>query len=360
MENKSVELYTSILGANTVAHYNIDGKKICPYFIAPWWEEPWLDIGVDLLNVARGSFFCMPFGGDDTGYNGKVEPVHGSCASENWTMISANDKNEEKTMYIEFSKGRGSIEKELKLIKGQTVFYERNTIKNYSGKYPVAFHPMIKLPDTSGTAHLSIGFVKDCFSAPIQFENPENGGYSLFKNNQQIKDIRKVKTVFGDTEDLTKQPIRIGFEDIILFFNDTNKQIGFTAITFKEEGFVYFQLKNPRKLKNTMLWFSNGGRHYAPWNGRCKSVLGIEDSISFFHYGAKASAEPNFLNEMGYETSILFKEEKEYNFELISGIAKVPSGFQAVESIETKEDGITIIGTDSSKIGVLLDLGFIK
>lgn len=196
------------MGANTVAYFNIDGKKICPYFIAPWWEEPWLDTGIDLLNICRGSFFCMPFGGDDPGYNGKPVPLHGSCANENWTMIGIDAKNNQKIMQIMFSEENGIIEKEIKLIRGQTAFYEKNTIKGYSGKYPVGFHPMIKLPDTTGKAHLSIGIVANCFSAPAPVENPDNGGYYPIKNNQQIKDIRKVKTVFGDTEDLSKQPIR--------------------------------------------------------------------------------------------------------------------------------------------------------
>jgi len=109
-----------------------------------------------------------------------------------------------------------------------------------------------------------------------------------------------------------------------------------------------------------MLWISNGGRYYAPWNGRCNSVLGIEDSISFFHYGAKASVEKNFLTEMGYETFIQFDKDNTYSFELISGIAKTPSGFQGVESIESKEDGILIIGTNGSRIQVPLDLSYIK
>jgi len=37
-----------------------------------------------------------------------------------------------------------------------------------------------------------------------------------------------------------------------------------------------------------------------------------------------------------------------------------PSGFQGVESIESKEDGILIIGTNGSRIQVPLDLSYIK
>ena len=44
-----------------------------------------------------------------------------------------------------------------------------------------------------------------------------------------------------------------------------------------------------------MLWFSNGGRDYPPWNGRHVGVLGIEEGRSYAAYGHAASAADNPL-----------------------------------------------------------------
>ena len=51
-------------------------------------------------------------------------------------------------------------------------------------------------------------------------------------------------------------------------------------------------LKNPAQLPVTMLWFSNGGRSYAPWNGRHRDVLGVEDGCTWSLYGHAARSPP--------------------------------------------------------------------
>ena len=41
-----------------------------------------------------------------------------------------------------------------------------------------------------------------------------------------------------------------------------------SAVARPGGGDMALMLKNPAKLPVTMLWYSNGGRSYAPWNGR--------------------------------------------------------------------------------------------
>ncbi len=60
-------------------------------------------------------------------------------------------------------------------------------------------------------------------------------------------------------------------------------------------------LKNPADLPVTMLWISNGGRDYAPWNGRHRGVLGIEDGRTAI--GHAASIGDNWLKKEGVATA---------------------------------------------------------
>ena len=53
-----------------------------------------------------------------------------------------------------------------------------------------------------------------------------------------------------------------------------------------------------------MLWFSNGGRDYAPWNGRNVGVLGIEEGRAFSANGFKASVAENALSKTGVPTAL--------------------------------------------------------
>ena len=217
------------------------------------------------------------------------------------------------------------------------------------GACPVAYHPMIQLPHT-GRAHLKLGGIKLGYTTQYPHEDPEKGGYYLFRNDQKIDDLTCVETIYGDFEDLTNQPIRSGFEEVVFFENDKNNEFCFSAVTFIEEGFVYYQLKNPLIFNSIMLWISNGGRQYAPWKGRCKNVLALEDTISFFHYGAGASARENFLNSQGVLTACEMKKGSEYEFPIIYGVVPVQKGFCGVEDILPAADGILIIGKQGEKI----------
>jgi hypothetical protein len=50
-----------------------------------------------------------------------------------------------------------------------------------------------------------------------------------------------------------------------------------------------------------MLWYSHGGRDHAPWNGRHRGVLGIEDGCTAI--GHRQSIADNPLSEIGVATA---------------------------------------------------------
>ena len=56
-------------------------------------------------------------------------------------------------------------------------------------------------------------------------------------------------------------------------------------------------------LKHLLLWVSNRGRDYLPWNGenRC---LGIEPVTSAFDYGTSICSQPNPLSDAGAPTTV--------------------------------------------------------
>ncbi len=56
-------------------------------------------------------------------------------------------------------------------------------------------------------------------------------------------------------------------------------------------------------LPVTMLWYSNGGRSYAPWNGRHVGVLGIEDGVSAV--GHRQSLGDNAVAREGVPTALV-------------------------------------------------------
>ncbi len=119
----------------------------------------------------------------------------------------------------------------------------------------------------------------------------------------EIIDLNAAPCIDGSTTDLCRYPARRGFEDLsIAAARIRRRSLPGRPVTFPEQRFVWFALRDPKQLASTLLWFSNGGRHFPPWNGRHVNVMGIEDITAYFHAGLAASSRENPLNARGVPT----------------------------------------------------------
>jgi len=145
-----------------------------------------------------------------------------------------------------------------------------------------------------------------------------------------------------------------------MFISDPQLDFTYTAASVPDEGYLYFQLKNPKVLAQTVFWMSNGGRHYAPWNGRVTSVLGMEEVTSFFHYGIQKSVEKNLFKERGWKTTIDFDGKTVVHIKLIMGLVPIKKGFKGVRDIVRKDESVlTINGRGGKKIHVPCRVDFL-
>lgn len=354
IKNDFVSCHITEECAMNLIEFNVEGKSFSPFFIPPWWNEK-QDNTTALRRNLRGTFFCLPMGSSPKSKDSEEQvPVHGFSAHNKWTMISNTDCD----VALEYKKDKLCIHKDILLSKTNNVVYEKNYVSGYNGNSPVGFHPTIKLP--AGGASILAGGMKDVFTTPQFTESPAKGGYCLFKSNKVYDSLDKIETIYGDTENLNDMPIREGFEDLVMIGEDCSQDFGYTAVTYKEEKIVYFQLKNVKKLPLTMFWISNGGRYYEPWNGRCKSVLGIEECASYFLYGSEKSSALNMISEKGYKTAVEMQDDKTYTFEMIYGAVKLDNDFGKVEKIVKSEKGVSIIGSNGKSIEVEVNLGYLE
>ena len=124
--------------------------------------------------------------------------------------------------------------------------------------------------------------------------------------------------------------------------------------------------QNLRTLRHTILWISNGGRHYPPWSGRHTAVMGLEDTTSYFHYGLAESAKSNPLNRRGIPTAVRLNPKTPTVVNYIFGVAEIPAGFDRVKDLRARSGGIELLSAsgrrawtankDASTISVV-DLG---
>ena len=116
--------------------------------------------------------------------------------------------------------------------------------------------------------------------------------------------MRKFPRADGSEADLTRYPLGERHEDFAVGVEAPGRAFGWTTVARNEERDLYLSLRNAARLPMTMLWFSNGGRDYAPWNGRHVHVLGVEEGMNRALLGHSAKQIPNALDAAGVPTGL--------------------------------------------------------
>jgi hypothetical protein len=340
--------------------FRLDHRLVFPFSVAPWAEEK-LESGTPaLLRALRGDFFCAPFGGNGTPWRGEKHPPHGETANATWKLKAFERTGDRATLQAELFTGvrAGRVAKFITLVEGHSAVYQRHVI-TARGPMCLGHHAMVKFPDAPGSGVISTSRFTHAQVFPGAFESPENRGYQSLQPGATFRSLDRVPLLNGGTTDLTRYPARKGFEDLVMLTADATLPFAWTAVTFPQERYVWFALKDPRVLRHTVFWISNGGRHYPPWNGRHTSVMGIEDVTSYFHYGLAESAAPNPLNRRGIPTTLTLDPKKPTAVNYVMAVAAIPAGFDRVKAIKKTADGVELTAANGKRARAVLDVGFL-
>ncbi|MDR1144732.1 MAG: hypothetical protein LBK71_01170 [Verrucomicrobiales bacterium] len=340
--------------------FRLGRRWIEPYDLAPWAEEP-LPKGLPpLMRAMRGDFFCMPFGDNALPFRGEKYPPHGETANAPWQFVSAADGELRLTMSTKIRRGR--VDKTIRTVNGHTALYCRHTVSDMRGPMSFAHHAILKLPG-DGAGRVSVSGMKFGQVLPVPFENPAAGGYSILKPGAKFTSLQKVPRADGELTDLSIYPAREGFEDLVLIANKTadRQPFAWTALTVAAAGYVWFALKDPRVLPASVFWLSNGGRHYAPWNGRHRHAIGLEEVCSYFHLGLAQSARKNHLNRAGVPTVAQLDPRRPLTVNYIMAVAAIPANFDLVKTIRPAADGhVKLTARNGVTVSVPLDWRFLQ
>jgi hypothetical protein len=338
--------------------FHVGDRWVEPYDLAPWAEEKLAPGSPQVLRVMRGDFFCMPFGGNEASYRGEKYPPHGETANSRWKFESAGADRLHVSMKTKIRAGR--VDKTVQLGTEEPVIYTRHVISGMKGAMSFGHHAILKLPG-NGAGRLSVSPFRFGQVFPEAFEVPAKGGYSVLKPGAKFSSMRRVPRVDGRTADLSVYPAREGFEDLVMMASDERMPFAWTALVVASQGYVWFALKDPRVLRSTVFWMSNGGRHYAPWNGRHRHAIGLEEVTSNFHYGLAESARANPVSRAGVATSVTLSPERPLVVNYIMAMAAIPAGFDEVKAIEAARDGRSVVLTARSgkKVRQAVDVRFL-
>jgi hypothetical protein len=347
---------TEVGGHLSGVQFLLEGQTYIPLHTAPWSKETLGDDIPPMIQVLRGDFFCAPFADND------IDPAetrpHGASANDRWDLIGR--EMHEVTLRLAKPICGATLEKRLVLRPGHAVIYQQHRFTGGNGTLPVGHHLMVRAPGEKPGA-LRLGFSPHIWaaSAPSPVEPDPQLGRSLLAYPQLIEALTAVKLASGDTADLTHYPWGERHEDIIMLSAQPERAFAWTTVTAAEAGWVLFALKRPDQLASTLMWMSNGGRDYAPWNGRHVRVLGLEEVTSYFHLGHAASLAQNPVNDAGIPTAITLQQDHPTEIRYAFGLAACPANFGRVVEIVPVVGGIRLIDESGATLEAAVDLNFI-
>jgi len=338
--------------------------RVQPYAVAPWSRERLAAGTAPVLRVLRGDFFCAPFGGNDTAWRGERHPAHGETACQEWALrqLSTAGGGGELVAELRPRVRPGRVVKRLTLRPGETNLYCQHELHGFKGPMSLGHHAMLRFPATEGAGRVTLSPWDHGRVCPLPFERAAMGGYSALRPGARFRTLNRVPLANGGYANLSAYPAREGFEDLVMVSARSSRPgrslPAWTTVTFPKQRYVWFALKDPRILASTILWHSNGGRHYPPWNGRHRRVLGLEEVTSYFHFGLAESAAPNPLARTGVPTVLTLRPDRPLSVRYVMGVAAIPSGFDAVRQVLFRPGRLVLCARSGRRVEHPVDLTF--
>lgn len=314
----------------------------CPLHAAPWRDEPEVQDNPDLPAVNKrlaGDFLCMPFGADDAG-----GPPHGPTANGAWEPLAISHAHAD--LRLAAGVQGAHVDKRIRLTG--PVLYQTHVIEGGAGTLTVAHHPMSRMAEGG---RLSFSPKRAALTDP----EPQCAGRNLWALNQIRPDLR-LACDDGSQWDLHDYPAGHAVEDFATLVEARGARIGWTVLIREAEDDMLVVLKDAEVLPVTMLWVSNGGREFPPWNGRHRGVLGIEDGRACGSMGLAAARTGNRLTAMGVPTTLALGGRHVIRHAMAS--LPRPPGWGRVTAVTEQGGRLTLTEAGGDSLAVGFDEGF--
>jgi hypothetical protein len=307
--------------------------------VEPFYEAPWLDEGAPepegLLGRLRSEFPCVPFGvpwspdsvvkswqeslaasvdEHDAPLDASDDLLHGYVCVAEWTLVRQTDLSIEIALEYPVT---SSIARVVRVIRadpdGPAIDFSVRVEARRKTRRPLGLHPNLSLPSTAGALQIHPG----TFRFGVVHPGGPEPGVSHAAPGAVFEQLDRVPLRSGGTAAFDRLPFAHDTEEIIQLCGVD----GSVVLTNEESGIAYRLTWDASLLPSLLLWISNRGRTYSPWNGR-NLCLGVEPVASAFELGCRPALAANPINARGIPTAIPLEPgspvEIAYRFELMT------------------------------------------
>lgn len=328
----------------------VDGNWIHPLHTARWAQQA-STLEKDIPLVERqlsGDFFCAPFGG------GGDAPIHGWTANGHWQSIGIEQPTQESVAHqykLAETVNSAVVTKTLSLIADHPFLYQTHRFKGGSCHLPIAHHAMIHAP---GGAKLSFSKRDFGVTPNSPLESDTTRGHSMLLYPQTFDRLDQVRNKDGDLLDLSQYPCADAHEDLVVLAGDKEATTAWSAAVAKRDGFLFLAIKDAQVLPETVLWMSNGGRFYPPWNSEHTAVLGIEEAATACHSTQQFDSLPE-PSSHGLAAGLTLSADNTCDIRYCFGAMAVPDGWSEVASVDILADSVRVTDITGGAVNLPFD-----
>ncbi|WP_269510299.1 hypothetical protein [Burkholderia sp. IMCC1007] len=311
-----------------------DGRTIRPFYEAPWLgqAEPQPS---GLLGVMRSEFPCVPFGvpispdqlpqawrkaaatpivADNPALDSIDDLQHGYGCTGPWSLVRQTEHQIEIEIAYPETSSIARLTRIVRADPNRAAFDIMLRIEaRKSTRSPIGLHPNLALPTLTGAFRIEPG--------PYRFGIVHPAGpeprVSTALAGATFETLERVPLAEGGFGAFDRLPLAQPTEEILQLCGID----GSVTMTDAAAGTRYKLTWDADALPSLLLWISNRGRAYAPWNGR-NLCVGIEPVASAFELGRAASLAPNPINSRGVTTALALNPdtptEIAYRFEVLA------------------------------------------
>lgn len=286
-----------------------DGRQVAPFQVAPWADEASGEELPGILRRLRGEWPCVPFGSDadraaTDGWPGSQAATtvdafpHGFGSNNVWRFESASEGSIALAIdYPEAHPIRGLRRTVTPDLNTTALDFTLEIDVRRDCELPLGLHPSFRLPTKPGAMRIEVGsdIAGMTFPAPVDAS-------SIFTQGALLEPWHDVPLKAGGLMDIRQVPLAVQTEELVQLMGLP----GQGSLWNTAEGYRVKLSWDPEHYPSALLWLSNRGRTFAPWNSR-HLALGFEPICSAFDLGQQVSAAENPISRRGVKTARKFR-----------------------------------------------------